>query len=83
MSNAEIVEMTLATYIATRPAVTEISEIMPAMRRTGISSGKVERHLSLNPARELAQELGLLGRASTQEHAEEEQPSDSPRSGVQ
>ncbi len=79
VSNAEIVEMALATYIAGRPADIEVLQKARDEADKDLQAEVARRLPLVHQARELAEELGLLGEASAQEHVEEERPRDSDR----
>ena len=66
VSNAEIVEMALATYIAGRPADTEVLNKARDEADKDLQAEEARRLPLVNHARELAQEMGLLGGASSE-----------------
>ena len=77
VSNAEIVEMALATYIAGRPADIEVLQKARDEADKDLQAEVARRLPLVHQARELAQDLGLLGEASALVHDEEEQPRNS------
>ncbi len=65
VTNAEIVEMALATYIAGRPADIEVLQKARDEADKDLQAEEARRIPLVNQARKLAQELGLLGVASS------------------